>query len=149
LPPLAQREQQERFLHALASVHRVAWQAEEAFERRLRRGVGEELAYWDEYVEWAAAPDKPARVLADAVHWCRDHQPGTREAGSLLWGDARLGNVLFAPDGAIAGMLDWELASIGPAEMDLAWYLVLDEVTNYFARTSVPGFFAHDDAVAF
>jgi aminoglycoside phosphotransferase (APT) family kinase protein len=36
-------------------------------------------------------------------------------------------------------VLDWELASIGPPEMDLAWYLALDRLTAKFTGT-VPGF---------
>jgi aminoglycoside phosphotransferase (APT) family kinase protein len=59
---------------------------------------------------------------------------------SLLWGDARLGNVLYDDEGHVVALLDWELATIGPAEMDLGWYLVLDELTNGFVGRTVPGF---------
>ncbi|MEV4510295.1 phosphotransferase family protein [Dactylosporangium sp. NPDC049525] len=44
---------------------------------------------------------------------------------ALLWGDARLGNLVF--DGAtVAAVLDWELAGHGAPETDLAWFLHLD-----------------------
>ncbi|MEV4140802.1 phosphotransferase family protein [Dactylosporangium sp. NPDC049742] len=43
----------------------------------------------------------------------------------LLWGDARLGNIVF--DGtSVAAVLDWELAGLGAPEADLAWFLHLD-----------------------
>jgi aminoglycoside phosphotransferase (APT) family kinase protein len=67
---------------------------------------------------------------------------------SLCWGDARLGNVLLLDDGSIGALLDWELASIGPPEADLAWYLALDRLTTRVIGRSVPGFLARDDAIS-
>jgi aminoglycoside phosphotransferase (APT) family kinase protein len=42
----------------------------------------------------------------------------------LLWGDARIGNMIFAPGGTPVAVLDWETATFGQAEEDLAWYLL-------------------------
>ena len=42
----------------------------------------------------------------------------TSRPASLCWGDARIGNVLFSDDRKITAVLDWEMATIGPAEMD-------------------------------
>ncbi|MEU4414767.1 phosphotransferase family protein [Nocardia salmonicida] len=40
----------------------------------------------------------------------------------LNWGDARPGNIIF--DGfAPAAVLDWEMAAIGPRELDIAWLI--------------------------
>ncbi len=58
----------------------------------------------------------------------------------MCWGDARIGNLLFADDRTVASVLDWEMATIGPAETDLAWFLALDELTTYFVKRTVPGF---------
>ncbi|MET7425478.1 phosphotransferase family protein [Dactylosporangium sp. NPDC005555] len=43
----------------------------------------------------------------------------------LLWGDARLGNIVFNGS-AVAAVLDWEMAGHGAPEADLAWFLHLD-----------------------
>ena len=51
---------------------------------------------------------------------------------------------MYDDDATLVALLDWELASIGPAEMDLAWYLALDELTAHYAGGTVPGF--HDRA---
>jgi aminoglycoside phosphotransferase (APT) family kinase protein len=67
---------------------------------------------------------------------------------SLCWGDARLGNVLFLDDGSIGALLDWELASIGPPEMDLGWYLALDRLTTKVIGQKVPGFLERDEAIS-
>jgi aminoglycoside phosphotransferase (APT) family kinase protein len=88
-------------------------------------------------------------VLADALRWCAATVPDATVPDSLLWGDARLGNVLYDDDCRIVALLDWELATVGPAEMDLGWYLVLDELTNRFVGRTVPGFAGRADAIAY
>jgi len=46
---------------------------------------------------------------------------------SVMWGDARLGNIIFADDLSVAAMLDWEGATLGPPELDVAWWVMFDE----------------------
>ena len=53
----------------------------------------------------------------------------------LNWGDARVGNILYRDFTPIA-VLDWEMATVGPREVDLAWMIFLHE-------------FFHDMAVGF
>src|SRR5690606_8522169 len=40
-------------------------------------------------------------------------------------GDARIGNMIFRDRRCVA-VLDWEMATLGPPEMDLGWFLLLD-----------------------
>jgi aminoglycoside phosphotransferase (APT) family kinase protein len=142
-----QRRIQAGFLEALAAVHRVDLDGPAAREIRvLRRGVPAEVEYWTAYASWASG-GAPAAVLADALNWCARTIPEAPPSDSLLWGDARLGNVLYDDDGNVEALLDWELATIGPAEMDLGWYLVLDELTNGFVGRTVPGFATRADAI--
>ncbi len=147
-----QRKVHTEFLSALARLHRIDWHGAN-LDRTLRTGVRDELAYWARYIDWASAPDDPPRDLAAALRWCVTNAPGDAltpaGTGALLWGDARLGNVMFSPDASIVALLDWELATIGPPEMDLAWYLVLDELTTRFVGARVPGFLERADAIAF
>ena len=91
------------------------------------------------YVEWAA-DGEPTPALRDAIAWCATTVPANEPPASLCWGDARIGNLLFAPDRTLTSVLDWELATIGPAETDIGWYLVLDEVMTRFSKRTVPGF---------
>jgi aminoglycoside phosphotransferase (APT) family kinase protein len=147
-PEAEQRAVHERFLGMLAALHRVDWHALGLGEvLRGAGGLGEELAWWSEYVDWAADGSPPA-VLRDAMDWCGRTMPSNPPAPSLCWGDARLGNVMFGPNRDIVAVLDWELASIGPAEMDLAWYLALDRLTSRFSGV-VPGFLDADGARAY
>ena len=45
----------------------------------------------------------------------------------LNWGDARIGNMLYRDFAPIA-VLDWEMATVGPREVDLAWMIFLAHV---------------------
>ena len=66
----------------------------------------------------------------------------------MLWGDVRLGNVIFDDGFAPVAVLDWEMASIGPAEHDLAWYTALEGMTEHFFGQRVTGFLTRDEIVA-
>jgi aminoglycoside phosphotransferase (APT) family kinase protein len=59
----------------------------------------------------------------------------------LLWGDVRLGNVVYDDTTLTpAAVLDWDMASAGPAEMDLAWFLALERLQTELSGMTVPGF---------
>lgn len=60
-----------------------------------------------------------------ALDWLTANLPADEGPPALLWGDARLGNIIF--EGVRpAALLDWELTGLGPPESDLAWFLHLD-----------------------
>ena len=79
-------------------------------------------------------------ALAAALDWCRAHRPVTSPDPVLLWGDPRLGNLVVDDDRHVVAVLDWEMATLGPAEMDLAWYLALDAATAALTGRRVAGF---------
>jgi aminoglycoside phosphotransferase (APT) family kinase protein len=144
-----QRRLHQSFVTMLAALHRVDWRGP-GLDLVLRGGeaaLAAEITWWKGYIDWAADGD-PTRALADAIDWCAATAPVPEPAAALCWGDARIGNVLFSDDRQITAVLDWELATIGPAEMDLAWYLALDELTTYFTKRSVPGFLDRSSFVA-
>lgn len=143
----AQRAVHVAFVQMLAAVHAVDWQPLASTLRGAGATLSAEISYWRDYIEWAS-DGAPARVLADAAAWCAHTVPATEPAPSLCWGDARLGNVLYHDDRTIASVLDWETASIGPAEMDLAWYLALDDLTVHFTRRTLPGFLERPELIA-
>ena len=150
------------FLETVARVHAVpAEGAEPAPESRdgsapavstqvlgLRAGLDADLDFWQGYLDWATDASPPSQ-LADALAWCRTNRPGREPGRGLLWGDVRLGNVVFDLDGLTPkAVLDWDMASVGPVEMDLAWFLALEAVQSDLTGMSVPGFGRRDEAVA-
>jgi aminoglycoside phosphotransferase (APT) family kinase protein len=137
--PEGQGRIQEGFLDVLVGVHTLDWRAA-GLGGVLRAGtLAAETRWWVDYVVWAA-DGSPVPLLRDLADWCVSTRPAVEPPASLCWGDARLGNVMFDEFGRVTAALDWELASIGPAEMDVAWYLALDELTTTFVGHVVPGF---------
>jgi aminoglycoside phosphotransferase (APT) family kinase protein len=57
----------------------------------------------------------------------------------LSWGDARIGNIMYR-DFEVVGVLDWEMAALGPPELDLGWLAYLHRYFDFVARQySMPG----------
>jgi aminoglycoside phosphotransferase (APT) family kinase protein len=141
--PELRRHLHEQYADALGAVHRIG---DTSRVPALRNGLTEELSYWSEYVDWSTHGSPPKR-LADALRWCADTMPAASPS-VLLWGDPRLGNAMYDDDGTLAALLDWELASYGPSEMDLAWYTVLSELTATFMGADPDGMLTTGEFVA-
>ena len=144
-----QRGLHERFLDVLARIHTTPWQGRDvaAVLPGASGSLVDELDRWDELVAWVFDGDPPGAVT-DVFAWCRAHRPVEEPPASLLWGDVRLGNVIVDDDFAPVAVLDWEMASIGPAEQDLAWYTALDAMATHFVGRRVPGFLDRDEIAA-
>lgn len=83
-----------------------------------------QLDAWHHYYEWVAEGRRFPTIEA-ARDWLLAHRPPPETRRGLCWGDARIGNMIFDGGRAVA-VLDWEMATLGPVEMDLGWYLLLD-----------------------
>ena len=79
-------------------------------------------------------------ALAQALDWCARHVPAEREPAVLLWGDVRLGNLVFDSERRVTAVLDWDLASLGPREMDLGWHFGLEFMMDALFGGRLPGF---------
>jgi aminoglycoside phosphotransferase (APT) family kinase protein len=86
-------------------------------------GLRQRLAYYEHYLDWAYAGDVP--VAQEALRWLHEHRPAETRDPVLLWGDSRIGNIIFS-GGRTAAVLDWEMATLGQPEEDVAWFLLLD-----------------------
>ncbi len=80
-----------------------------------------ELAYWRNVIDTDALHPQP--IAQAALRWLERHLPPPSEHLTLVHGDYRTGNYLYAPDGKIVAVLDWEMAHIGDPLEDLAWSL--------------------------
>jgi len=139
-PAAEQADVLRRFLRTLAQIHRLP--AHELGLGRLTGGgpdPASALDYWEHYLTWGTTDDDATLVYRDALAWCRAQLPAPVPA-SLLWGDPQLVNVVFDESGSAAAVLDWEMATVGPAEADLAWFLTLHEAAAETAGGDLPGF---------
>jgi aminoglycoside phosphotransferase (APT) family kinase protein len=137
LPTLAAEQRAravESAIDAMAAVHAADWQRTHGFLRppgAAGPGLTSHLDGLADWYEWAAA-GRTFAITDEALAYLR-RERGTVVDGEpvLLWGDARIGNVLFDPDTCLVNaILDWECAALGPAEVDLAHWLVFDELST-------------------
>ncbi len=115
-------------LAIMAQINRIDWRAEGSFLMAPAYGA----AGLDHYLGWISAWRNmvcPAGhpVIDAGIAYLQDQQPNDTPA-ELLWGDSNPGNFLFGPDGSVTAALDFEAASIGPAEIDLGWWFILDRM---------------------
>lgn len=118
---------QESALTALAGIHsitpadhdlgflEVRQEGESSLERHLN--------LWKDYLEWVVGDDRSA-LLDDCFAWLTDNLPSDVGADALSWGDGRIGNMMFR-DNEVVAVLDWEMASVAPPEVDLGWMCYL------------------------
>lgn len=111
-------------LDAMASIHRLDphWAGVTFLDVVDAAGhLERDRAYTDWVLQGRAYPimEEAFAKLAAAVP-ARDVRP------ALVWGDARIGNILFDAEGTVEAVLDWEMVTIGNPVADLAWFLLLD-----------------------
>jgi aminoglycoside phosphotransferase (APT) family kinase protein len=144
--PDQQRRMHDGLIDTVVSVHAVDWR---------RAGLGDVLPgstlraaldRWTAYIDWSS-DGEPLPALAEAASWCAARVP-RESVPVLLWGDVRLGNLVFDEERRVRAVLDWDLASIGPAEMDLGWHFGLEYMMEALFGRRVEGFPRRDEAVA-
>ncbi len=138
-------------LAVLTELHTLDWRAL-GFEFLARPEYGatpfaQQLGYSKMMLRWAAA-GRTMPVVDAALAWLEEKRPTDEPAPSLTWGDARIGNMIFRDFRPVA-VLDWEMATLGPGEVDLAWWLVLGRYhTEGVGAAPLPGFPARAEIVA-
>ena len=133
-----QRRMHDALIDTVADVHAVPWQAQGLGALLGGTSLRDALARWAAYVEWSSQGD-PLPALTVALEWCRAHMPAERDP-VLLWGDVRLGNLVFDGERSVVAVLDWDLSSLGPPEMDLGWHFGLEFMMAKLFGQTVPGF---------
>ena len=109
------------------------------------------IASQREYYEWVVG-DGPRSPLLDR---CLDELEATCPVDSspavFCWGDARIGNIMYRDFEPVA-VLDWEMATIGPRELDIAWMIFLhrffEDLTRVAGLPGLPDFLRRDDVAA-
>lgn len=139
-------------LRALVDVHRV----EDADTLRFLRGDADPSdtalqRYLDrlrDWYEWCRADlVVGADVLARALRVILESAPDT-EAETVVWGDARVGNMCFGDDLSVVALFDWETAGTGPPDIDLGWWLMFERfLCEALGFTRLPGVPDDDEIV--
>ena len=156
-PAERQRELQDATVGVLATLHSIPNAANmfgflsegQAGDTALRRHFNWVRSWYD-----FAVPDIGRSPLLERTFaWLQDHWPDEVAAREpvLLWGDSRVGNVLYR-DFAPVAVLDWEMVTLGPRELDVAWmiyaHMVFQELTGLAGLPGLPEVMRESDVRA-
>jgi aminoglycoside phosphotransferase (APT) family kinase protein len=154
--PEQQRQLCEDGIDVLARLHNVDWKGLGldflSKPERGELGLSQQLHYYREYLEWAAA-GQGQPIAEAALRYLEEERPPELAEGQedirLSWGDSRQGNMLWDDDFRCAAVLDWEMVTLGHPAADLAWWLFLERY--HFEGTGappLPGFPTRKETIA-
>lgn len=144
---------QHNVVRVLADLHAIPeapaafpWFAVHDGRSALRAHVDAQRAFADWVLDGRDGP------LIDAgFAWLEEHWPADEGETVLSWGDARIGNILFRDFEPVA-VLDWEMAGLGPRELDVGWTIFLhrffDDLALQFGLPGMPDFLRRRDVAA-
>jgi aminoglycoside phosphotransferase (APT) family kinase protein len=124
--PAERRRIGEQLVDSLVEIHGVDWRAAglEDFgkptgylERQLRRFTG----------LWELNKTREIPAVESIGGWLAEHLPNPVGPATIVHGDYRLGNTMFAPGtpAKLAAVLDWEMATIGDPLADVGYLCMM------------------------
>jgi aminoglycoside phosphotransferase (APT) family kinase protein len=153
--PEQQRRLQDTSVGVLAKLHGID-EPERRFPYLVRppqdaSALRQHVAHTRAWYEFARSRCMPSTVVEAAFAWLDDHWPADEGPAVLSWGDARIGNVMYRDFEPVA-VLDWEMAGLGPRELDLGWmvfaHLVFEHIAHTFELPGMPHFLRMEDVAA-
>lgn len=151
--PTDQRRLQDGSVEVLAGLHEVKEATHDLAFLQLDRpeptAMGRHIGGQGEYFDWVTEEYPRSPLIERALRWLEDNLPADEGEPVLSWGDARIGNMLFR-DFTPVGVLDWEMAGVGPREVDLGWMIYLhrffEDLGIDMGVPTMPGFMRPEDA---
>ena len=157
-PAERRRELQDSTIAVLAKLHSIP-DAQNRFgfltevdppgDTPLHRHFG----WLNEWYEFSVPDIGRSPLVEQALTWLDNHFPEDVAASEpvLAWGDSRIGNVLYDDFRPVA-VLDWEMATVGPRELDVAWiifaHMVFQELSGLAGLPGLPDVMREDDVRA-
>ena len=153
--PSDQERLQRSSVRVLAQLHDMDVTAQEISfleldrpgDSAMRRHVADSAAYY----HWVAGEGARSPLIERTFAWLDDHWPADEGDPVVSWGDARIGNMMFRDFEPVA-VLDWEMAAVGPREVDLAWMVFLhrflDDLAVALELPGMPHFMRLDEVTA-
>jgi aminoglycoside phosphotransferase (APT) family kinase protein len=126
--PAARRAVSDQLVDTLAAIHSVDYEAAGLAEFGRPAGFTErQVERWTGQFEWAFQETTAKREVPEIEtvgEWLAANVPESH-AQTLVHGDYKLDNVLFGPGRPpeLAGVLDWEMSTLGDPLCDLGWML--------------------------
>lgn len=92
-----------------------------------KRGLSQYLDWVNNWYQWVAHGRTDFSLIEKALDYLSTNQPRDTQL-SLVWGDARPGNMIIGDDHKPVAVIDWEMAALGTPEVDLAWMLMWESI---------------------
>lgn len=157
-PAERRRELQDATVEVLAKLHSIP-NADKTFgflseidppgDTPLRRHFG----WLKDWYQFSVPDIGRSALVEDALAWLEANFPTDVAASPpvLAWGDSRIGNVLYEDFRPVA-VLDWEMATLGPRELDVAWiifaHMVFQELAGLAGLPGLPDVMREEDVRA-
>ncbi|OBF66849.1 aminoglycoside phosphotransferase [Mycobacterium sp. 852002-51971_SCH5477799-a] len=153
-PTERQRELQDATVGVLAKLHSIP-NAQSTFgfltegqsgDTAMRKHFNWVRSWYD----FAVSDIGRSPLLERTFDWLEANWPAEAAAAEpvLLWGDARVGNVLYNDFRPVA-VLDWEMVTLGPRELDVAWmifaHMVFQELAGLATLPGLPDVMREED----
>lgn len=124
-------------MRTMAALHNIDWAARGLSDLMMDAEGATPVARiinmrWKTW-EWIGTPE--FERLAPVRKWLLENEPETRVV--LTHGDSSLGNYMFR-DNKVVAVLDWELSSLGAAELDIGIQLIANDLKKHFSGEDVP-----------
>jgi aminoglycoside phosphotransferase (APT) family kinase protein len=149
--PEQQRRLQTTSVDVLVDLHAIDWRAAGLGildqPQYGATGLDQQLGFYEYFLDWGRM-GRPQPTLDRVARWLADHRPVPEPDPVLNWGDSRIGNILYRDHEPVA-VLDWEMATLGPREVDLSWMVLFQQFfSTHLGLPDLPGFLPPDDVVA-
>jgi aminoglycoside phosphotransferase (APT) family kinase protein len=112
----------------------------------LKRHVADQWSFYEWVADGLRVP-----LIERCFVWLREHWPKDEGRTVLSWGDARIGNVMYRQFEPVA-VFDWEMAALGPRELDIGWFIFLhrffEDIATKMGLPGMPHFLRRDDIAA-
>ena len=149
------RRLQDASVRVLAELHAIERPEEEfaflADDARGDTALQRKVTQARKWYEWATRDTGRAPLVERAFAWLEAHWPSDGGDTVLNWGDSRIGNVIYRDFEPVA-ILDWEMACLGPRELDVAWMVyahrVFEDLAVDYGFPGMPDFLVLDDVVS-
>jgi aminoglycoside phosphotransferase (APT) family kinase protein len=152
--PESQRRLQDSTIEVLAKLHAIpdptATFGFLATDGGDSNALERHFAWVRSWYDFAVPDIGRSPLLERTFEWLQANWPADVAATEpvLLWGDARVGNVLYSDFRPVA-VLDWEMTALGPRELDVAWlifaHMVFQELARLATLPGLPGVLREDD----
>ncbi|OBB47338.1 MULTISPECIES: phosphotransferase family protein [unclassified Mycobacterium] len=152
-PAEQRRELQDATVGVIAKLHSIP-EPEKVFgfldNGSDRNALRRNLNWLQDWYRFAVPDIGRSSLVERALDWLEANWPADAAANDpvLVWGDSRVGNVLYSGYQPVA-VLDWEMATLGPREMDAAWMIfahnVFQELAGLAGLPGLPDFMREED----